>query len=411
MTRIRRIIRPALRWAGLALLFALTLEVCARLDDHFTWGAPLWGHYSQALLTVSDQYGIHSRPGARFEKWHVNAHGFRGPEITPQKPDGVTRVIVLGASETFGLYESPGKDYPAQLQTMLDHSNPGRYQILNAGCAGMTLPRFTHYVQVWLKHFEPDLVFIYPTPASYVATEPPRSSFSVRKGPPPPLPDNLRLARKAKIALRAFLPAALLGWVRERNLERIAASHKPAWTWAGAPEDRVKLFRLHLTQLIDEIQKDGIKVLLATHAHRFPKSPALWTAADRAQMARWRESYPRASANCLLQMDAAGNRVVRDIAQQRGLPLVDIAAAVPVTASYLTRPTELLDLLAPAAKRLVSIDDLARLSQHLADAVAPPNHFADFVHFTDTGSQRAARAIVDVILALERDSKLSARAN
>ncbi|MFW6107998.1 MAG: hypothetical protein ACOC70_02240, partial [bacterium] len=96
--KTRRNIRVALKCIGLAALFLVVLELCARVDDRLRWGAPVVGHYSHRLLTVEDERGIHSRPGARFEKWELDEHGFRripgGPEITVQKPEGVIRVAV-----------------------------------------------------------------------------------------------------------------------------------------------------------------------------------------------------------------------------------------------------------------------------------------------------------------------------
>ena len=108
-----------LRWGGCALLFVLVLEACARLDVFVTWGAPLWGGYTEALLTVTDDHGTDTRPGASFEKWRINRHGFRGPEITVEKPPGVTRVVVAGSSEAFGVYEGEDMEFPAQMRTRL----------------------------------------------------------------------------------------------------------------------------------------------------------------------------------------------------------------------------------------------------------------------------------------------------
>ena len=367
----RKLIQGVVKWGLLAAVFVVVLELCARVDDWLAWRAPLWGHYSPALLTVNDEFGIHSRPAAQFEKWKLNAYGFRGPEITEEKPAGVIRVVVIGASETFGLYESPGKEYPAQMQQMLDAARPGRYQVLNAGCAGMTLPRFRHYFGVWIRRFAPDVVIIYPTPASYVADTPPKSEFQVGGAPEKELPESLRLAGKTKILFKRFIPASIQRYVRERQLDRVIRRRGSGWQWSAAPPERPKLFRRYLTELIDTVEKAGVRVVLATHANRFPRDRGAWRVVDRAQMAAWRESYPRASAACLLDMETQGNRVVRELAAPRGIPVADVAAAVP----------------------------------------RKPENFADFAHFTDRGARLAARAFVDAVLALERDGKLAVRAH
>jgi hypothetical protein len=179
-SQARSTMRRGIAALGMAAIFVLTLELCARVDDWVRWDAPILGHYSQALLTVTDQHGRHSRPGARFQKWQINSHGFRGPEITLEKPAGVVRVVVAGASEAFGLHESPGMEFPAQLQTLLDSKAPGRYQVLNAACPGMTPARIAKYFDSWVTRFEPDVLVFYPTPAFYLDINPP---------PDPPLPE------------------------------------------------------------------------------------------------------------------------------------------------------------------------------------------------------------------------------
>ena len=359
----RKAVRAAGRWIGLAVLFLVVLEVCARIDDHVRWDAPMWGHYSQALLTVSDERGIHSRANAQFEKWKLNAFEFRGRELaSEEKPAGVTRVAVLGASETFGLYESPGHEYPAQMGRMLNGGHVGRYEVLNAGCAGMTLPRFTHYFGVWIKRFEPDVVVIYPTPASYVSEQAPQLEVKPAGGPARELRDNLRIAGKAKIVLKSFIPARIQGWVRERQLSARIRGKPPGWVWEGPPAERVERFRADLRKLVRTVQATGAAVILATHANRFPADRAKWTALDTAQMMAWRESYPRASADCLLSMEDRGNEVVREVATELGTGLVDVAGAVPKDAA----------------------------------------HFADFAHFTDEGARRVAAALAEAVRAVER---------
>jgi hypothetical protein len=375
---VSRTIRTVLRWGGLGLLFLVTLEACARLDDWLTWRAPLWGHYSHEALMVKDEKGIHLRPNARFQKWRINSHGFRGPEVTMEKPPGVTRIVVLGASETFGLFESEGMEFAAQMQAMLDVARPGRYQVLNAGCGGMTLPRHTHYYRIWVRRFEPDLAVIYPTPASYVTAIPPRSDVAADRAIPERLSENLRLAGKTKIVLKQFLPGWLQSALRERRIAKRLARH-PDWPWTAPPRERIELFETHLTRLMDEVEAGGARALLATHAHRFPRDHARWTPRDRQLMVAWRHAYPNCSATCLLGMEDACNAVVRAIGKSRGVPVVDLERIVP------KRPGGSPGKAGPTVE-----------------------HFADFAHFTDAGARVVASAFVKEILRMERAGKLPA---
>lgn len=356
-----RVIRSVARGVALGVLFVVVLELCARVDDWLTWDAPFWGHYSHSMLRVVDELGPHSRPGARFEKWRVNSHGFRGPETTMEKPEGIIRIVVIGASETFGLYESPGMEFPAQMQQMLDVAEPGRYEILNAGCAGMTLPRFTHYFRVWLRKFKPDIAVIYPTPASYVHRDAPVTETATRQGPPRKLPENIRLKGKTKIVLKRLLPA-LTPKVRERRLAAFLRGQAAGFVWEQPPPERVALFKEHFAALVQEIQGSGTRIILATHAHRFPRDREAWSETDEMLMTVWRAYHPRATVKCLLAMEDTANGIVTEFGRRLGIPVVDVASAVP----------------------------------------RKPENFVDFSHFTDRSAQIVARALTRAILTARR---------
>src|SRR5688572_3869912 len=95
------------RFLGLAAIFLAGLEIMARLDDSLTHGAPFLGRYdAPSMLLDRDSLGIKGRANGKFEKWVLNAKGFRGPDPRVPKPAGKIRIVALGASETFGLYES-----------------------------------------------------------------------------------------------------------------------------------------------------------------------------------------------------------------------------------------------------------------------------------------------------------------
>jgi lysophospholipase L1-like esterase len=88
----------------------------------------------------------------------VNSLGLRGEEISLQKPDGVTRILVLGDSFTFGVYVDDQDTYPAVLQDLLRDAGQ-HVEVINAGYAdGWDTDE--HYA--WLVNrgleFSPDLI-------------------------------------------------------------------------------------------------------------------------------------------------------------------------------------------------------------------------------------------------------------
>ncbi|MBN1883920.1 MAG: SGNH/GDSL hydrolase family protein [Candidatus Krumholzibacteriota bacterium] len=350
------LIRCLGRWLVAAAVFGLVLELSARVDDRVRWNAPLLqANYTHAMLQVSDSLGRRNRPGARFEKWEIDRNGFRGPGAAVEKPAGVVRVVVAGASETFGLYESPGMEYAAQLDSVLERAEPGRFEVINAASAGMTPPRIRFLWGAHLRRFDPDVLVFYPSPAFYLDARVPRDTVRVRTGPVPAPPPRPRLLRKISIVAKRVVPGALQAWVNEL-LARREAGGEEAEPWEAPPPDRVAAFERQVTELVDAVRRDSVRVVLATHAVRFGGS---MDAADRRHMAGWRKFYPLASADCLLEMDEAANEAIRRIGRERGIPVVDIARLVP----------------------------------------AGDRYFADFAHFTDAGARLVAEALAPEVRA------------
>jgi hypothetical protein len=355
-TIVAGLARSACRIAAITGIFLACLEICARLDDHWRWGAPLAGDYSNEQLRVTDHLGQRCRPNAQFEKWRLNSFGFRGAEVSEQKPKDVTRVLLVGASETFGLYESPGHEYPAQLKQTLEERSPGRFQILNAACAGMSPPRIEHQFKTWLWKLAPDVVLFYPSPQFYLDDDPPR--FTAATPTPSSSAFVSRLGRKLKIALKGFLPARMQTWLRETQIRRATAQHGEGWVWSRVPEERLSLFREQVGDLISSVQTAGARPMLVTHASRFadPLSPR-----DRAELVALRVFYPRASETVILDFERAANQIIREIAEARHLSLIDAEQALGKN----------------------------------------PASYADFAHLTDTGASAMAGLLADALEKLD----------
>jgi hypothetical protein len=347
----------------LCLLFVATLELCTRAEAWWRWHAPFWGPYSSEILRTTDEVGTRNRPGARFEKWVINSAGFRGPELRLEKPPGVVRVGVAGASEVFGLYEGPGKDLTAQLRQQLSDSAPGRFEVVNLGAAGITPPRMRELFERWVSRFAFDLVVVYPTPAFYLDVEPPARTLEPHAADAASAPSafSLRLPDKLWRALREWLPARLQAWLKRVQIDRVRSAHEPRWVWSAAPPERVALFESDMRELVETIERSGARVILATHANRFtsPRRPE-----DAAIMVGWIRFYPRATAESLLDMERQANAAVLRLGRERGLRVVDVQEA----------------------------------------AGKDPGCYADFAHFTDEGAARVASALAAEVRSLSRTS-------
>ena len=210
---MRRYILPLLLLAPIVVFAA---EVTARVDDRIRYGIPFASTPDSRDLTIVDSLGTRGQPGARYKGWQLNNFGFRGPDITAQPTTGCTRVMVLGASETFGYYETPGKEYPAQLADSL--RDAGCFDVINAAVAGMGLRQ---QVWMWKNHasrFRPDYVLIYPTPLFYLRSDTSTQPQDVAAAAMPARRLRPRLIERAKDVVDMPRPIQ-----RQRILRWIAA--------------------------------------------------------------------------------------------------------------------------------------------------------------------------------------------
>lgn len=370
--------RTALRWLAVTVVFLLTAELFARVDDTVTWRAPLLGPYTEGLLMVRDPIVIRGRPEYRFEKWRMNNLGFRGADISEMPRPGIIRVVVLGASETFGLYESEGLEYPARMQSLLDSLAQGRFEVINAALPGMMLVSMVPYYESVVARLKPDYVFIYPTPSFYLFVSEPKPVVIGRPQPPVPTanrpvqpPDQgqftSRLAAKGREAVKGLVPPALLNAYREWRLRRVRSSHPADWVWDAVPEGRMATFGQDLEQLLQVIQSGGSQTVMVTHTNRFVGCPSCLAGGDRRHAVNLMlRDYPRASPQVMVAVDSAANQVARDVARKVGAPIVDVEGRIPPTSK----------------------------------------NFADYSHFTDQGADLMARILAAELLRIQqrRDS-------
>jgi len=317
-----RLIRRGVWLAFLAAVVLFVAEAMSRVDDAVRSGTPFLASPSSSDLTMQDSVGTRGRPYARFQKWRLNGAGFRGEEIALRPPPGCTRVAVMGASETFGYYESPGKEYPAQLADSL--TGRGCYEVINTGITGLPLTGQIRLWDNWVSRFQPNIVVIYASPAFYLANEPPQFAAQGRGTPrisSTPFAPRLLGRLKDSIKYTEFIQ-------RRRVMKKIARAvdGRPAgWLFDRVPENRLALFRHQLDSLVASVRGKGAVPVLVTHAMRFADPPRK---EDQDLLRSWRQFTPRATEQVLLAFEREADGTVRDLAAERGIPVIDAAAAM-----------------------------------------------------------------------------------
>jgi hypothetical protein len=351
-------IRNILWGVTLFVVFALALEISCRLDDMVRFGTPFFSPVeSESDLLVRDANGMHGRPRARYGKWVINNVGMRGPDVSPVKPRGTIRVVTAGASETFGLYESPGHEFPRQLEDTLRARCAGtRFEVLNAAIFGMTLPTLDQDLTLRVRPLDPDVVVLYPTPVQYLNDEVPApaepdSSASGRL----PFRDALypRAVERLRTQFKQLLPPWLATELRAQDIARDTRDHPAGWQFTGVPADRMAAYDTDLRHVIGTIHALGAVPVLATHTNAFDGGGP----PDRTTLVSWENQYHRATGQALIAFDTAAARVTLRAAHDSSVAIVDL-------------------------RRVHS----ARM-------------FADYAHFTDVGAASVASALAPAVLA------------
>jgi len=316
------------RWCLGLVIFVIALEVCARVDDVVTYGAPFWGSYNDDLLLQRDNIGKWGKPGARYAKWELNSLGYRGPELRA----GGVRIITMGASETFGLYEAPGEEYPRQLERDLNSwAGKDLFQVVNVAFAGETLPTAVLRVPQIVAQIHPSYALIYPDLSSYIwMTLRTEKSPLVPHAPKPGMKFDSRLSGRVENLLKQTLPTAVQDELWKISMRReIASRHYVILD--RLPEDRFERFRKDLQALIAALRDHEVEPVLVTHATIFSKP---LTEGDRVSLTHWRKIYPMLKEEGFLDMESRMNDVIRQTAAAEHIPLIDADKEMPHGAKY-----------------------------------------------------------------------------
>jgi hypothetical protein len=358
----------------LLVAFSVALEATCRIEDWVQFRTDILSPFTaQDQLIVRDADGVHGRPNARFQKWVMDSLGFRGPEIASRKDAGIVRIATVGASETFGLYESPGREYPRQLEDSLNATlaqwSPcgerpvARFEVLNAAMPGMSLPTVEQDIRNRSRRLQPDVVVIYATPAQYLEEALPTAARPDSSGRPlaRSLPSRLsfRAASRLREQLKQLAPGPVKTWLRAREVARTLASHPAGWQFTGVPPDRLNAYEQAFRRTIGSVRSIGAVPVVVAHANVFALGPVH----DSSLLGAWERFYPRATGATIIAFDSAAAQVTKQVARDSGAALVDAQAAL---------------------------------------AGGPGPVFADYAHFTDLGAGRLARAVGETVVTALR---------
>jgi lysophospholipase L1-like esterase len=331
------------------------LELCVRIDDRITYGAPLVGRYSDQSLYEHDSIGKRGKPFGRYKKWKLNSMGFRGPELRA----GGTRIICIGSSETFGLYEQPGSEFPRQLEKTLNkRAAADVFQVVNVAYPGETIRTSTLRVGEIAEQIKPQFAVIYSSPGNYIWLP------WIRAQSNSPVENNgfeFRIAENVRTLAKSVLPQRVQAVLRRREIEREAARYK---VMDRVPDENIAAYEQDVSALVDKLREHAIEPLLVTHATHFGNT---FSEADYNLLIAWRKFFPMLKEEGFLDMEHRMNDAVKRVAQTKGVQLLDAADTLPSGSKY----------------------------------------FADFSHFSDEGAQLLAEKIAERLDVLVRGGRVN----
>ncbi|HEX3867596.1 MAG TPA: hypothetical protein VHV78_12625 [Gemmatimonadaceae bacterium] len=345
-------------WTAAALLSILVVsgEIAARVDDWIRLGVPLMHTPDESIdLRVRDSLGVHGRPRGRYNGFRLNNFGFRGPDMARLPASGCTRVLVLGASETMGYYETPGKEYPAQLRDSL--MAYGCADVVNAGIPGWTLKSLVTLWQNYASQFGAQVVLIYPTPGFYLGADPPvwQNASAPSKKPilDPKAPWRPRLLERLHNVIHT--PDFIQIHRERRWIDDDTRGEPDSWFFRSPPEDRLATYIADLDSLVKTIRASGATPVVMTHAMRFtiPAQPA-----DDLLLVSWHHFAPRATPETMLNFEHVAAERTRRYGESAHVPVVDVDSALTGRSAL----------------------------------------FGDFIHFTNDGSARVAGVIARTLV-------------
>ena len=289
--------------------------------------------------------GYTTTPGYSQGPNRHNALGFRGPELVVSKPATAFRIACLGGSTTYGQgVEDWRLTYPALLEDSLRAWGVSQVETVNAGVPGYSSYESLINLEFRVADLQPDVLFFYEAindipprlvwpPSAYAGDNsgyvaarwsPGKSSFL----------EGSTLARVLMIKLGLILPQTTLGralgpqpatsYLSPFILQRLHGTY-PSGPFRSVSARTMldsnppRYWERNLRLLVAVARARGMRPVLATFAYSkaFPADPFTGTP-------EYREAIPE------------HNAVMRRLATELQVPLVDLAKTMPDERRYFT---------------------------------------------------------------------------
>jgi hypothetical protein len=337
MARTRRLARILIA----CCLAGAALEVAARADDWLRYRADPLAYYGSLNLRWVDDRGLtFNRPGVRFEKWRHDARGFRIPPGATGGDAATVGVVCLGTSESYGLYESPGREWPAVLAARLDKAG---IRAVNASVVGMSPFQYADYLDNYVLPLRPEKVVLIISPFSFVQgmkgdvpldstdfVDPARIG-RMRTDCKPTWKACSRFLPKARASIKSRLPEP---WLHTASigLRRLKGMlhHRPPVQAAALTDAPPQRHLVAYTQLMDDLARQltehGVAAVFSTYPNSLRLDGTPSAAAGMLGRQHWLPGYSPAG---LLAISREFSAVTRAHCDSMGYAMIDLEAVMP----------------------------------------------------------------------------------
>jgi GDSL-like lipase/acylhydrolase family protein len=327
---------------------AIVLGVCEgglRIRQRIRYGSAATAVRDSMLVYDAEADLLVPRPGYEVASSRINIKinslGFRGDEISREKPGNTVRLVCLGASTTFCAEVSSNRaTWPFRLQKRLEQAYPGvHFEVVNAAVAGYVAADNLKNLQHRVLPLTPDLVIYYEANNEIVRDT---GELAVREG-------LVQRVGRSPVAT-SLSKYSLLFDLTSKNLAILSRSRgTSAGTLDRVPGDLPNHFVSVLDQMRASLAGPHVTFVLSTFLPKYRRNQDRPTQVANADVAFY--YMPWMSIDGMLDAMDVYNQAILDYGQRAHIPVVDDRDAVP------------------------------------ADAV----HYADCMHLTDAGADAMAQ--------------------
>jgi lysophospholipase L1-like esterase len=324
---------------AVAIVLLLLAEGAVRLRANLKNGTSFG---VEDLLYLDPQLKVRiPRAGAKAGPISINSLGFRGAEISRDKPPGTIRLAFLGGSTTYcAEVSSDAAAWPAIVTDRLQKQFPNvKFDYVNAGVPGYGVGQMSLTLDKRVAQLRPDVIVIYEATNDLSANS---FQLATEQGVIRERPDMQRLWLSKYSLLVRLVELNLEIRARQANVDNIDGKIR-----LDLPR-LVRPFESDLEELVSRAKTTSPVVAVATFATQYRRDQSRNRQLDAAQTSLY--YMPYMTVNGLLDSFDAYNRTIVQVADREGVILIGGELEIP----------------------------------------GDRGHFTDSVHFTDAGSRAMA---------------------